>query len=232
VRQALGVPEDGLLMMAVGRLTAVKNYPLLLRASAEVFRAFPGAVLTVVGEGEAQASLASLARDLRIADRVRFTGFRKDVSDLLHASDLFVHASLMEGCPNVVLEAMAMGKPVVATEVGGVPELVRHGETGLLVPTGNEAALARALEGMLEAPGMRRRMGEAGRSRARQVFDRQTQVVRLESYLDRMTGWKGEMVRSSFPLPAGTWPQPRPPEMFFARRCRRRYRRPSQRAHS
>ncbi len=232
MRQALGVAEGGVLMTAVGRLTAVKNYPMLLRAAAEVFQSLPDAVLAVVGEGEAQSSLETFARDLGVENRVRFTGFRKDVTALLHASDLFVHTSLMEGCPNAVLEAMAMGKPVVATEVGGVPELVLHGETGLLVPSGDEAALARALEGLLETPAVRRRMGEAGRRRARQVFDREAQIVRLESYLDRMVGLKGEMARSFFPLPAGTWPQPRPPEMFFARRCRRRYRRLSQRTHS
>ena len=228
-RRALGVAEGGLLMTAVGRLTAVKNYPLLLRAAAGAFRAFPKATLAVVGEGEERASLETLARDLGISDRVRFTGFRQDVADILHASDLFVHTSLMEGCPNAVLEAMAAGKPVVATEVGGVPELVMQGETGFLVPSGDEATLSQALRGALGDPEARRRMGEAGRRRARQVFDRGAQVVRLETHLDRMVGWRGEMIRSSFPLPAGMWPQPRPPEMFFARRCRRRYRRFSQR---
>lgn len=223
VRRELGVSEETSLVTAVGRLTAVKNYPLLLRSFAQALRAFPGAALAVVGEGEELESLKALSEALDIADRVRFTGFRKDVSEVLHASDLFVHASLMEGFPNAILEAMAMGKPVVATEVGGVPELVAHGETGLLVPSGDEDALAKALLRLLNAPEASGKMGDVGRRRVRQCFDQDAQVLKLETYLERMGGWKAEMTRPRFPLPSGTGVSPQPPEMFFPRRCHRRY---------
>jgi glycosyltransferase involved in cell wall biosynthesis len=223
VRQDLGVSERALLLTAVGRLTPVKNYPLLLRAATRAFQTFPETVLAVVGEGGELEMLRTLSRELNVADRVRFTGFRRDVPEVLHASDLFVHASLTEGFPNAVLEAMAMGKPVVATDVGGVPELVLHGETGLLVPSGDEGALTQALLRLLGDPEARRRMGDAGRSRAQQCFDQKTQIAKLETYLERMGGWRAEMTRPHFPLPAGMSLPPPPPEMFFPRRCHRRY---------
>lgn len=223
VRRELGVSEAGLLVTAVGRLAAVKNYPLLLRAFAQALRVLPEATLAVVGEGGELGSLKALSEGLNIGDRVRFTGFRKDIPEVLHASDLFVHTSLMEGLPNAVLEAMAMGRPVVATDVGGVPELVAHGETGLLTPSGDEAALTKALLYLLNAPDARRRMGDAGRHRAQQCFDQDTQVLKLETYLERMGGWRAEMTRPGFPLPSGMGIPPQPPEMFFPRRCHRRY---------
>ncbi|OGG44934.1 MAG: hypothetical protein A3F84_05725 [Candidatus Handelsmanbacteria bacterium RIFCSPLOWO2_12_FULL_64_10] len=223
VRRELGISEEALLVTAVGRLAAVKNYPLLLRAFARAHRALPGIALAVVGEGEELAALKALSAELDIADRVRFTGFREDVPEVLRASDLFVHASLMEGLPNAVLEAMAMGRPVVATDAGGVPELVAHGETGLLTPSGDEEALTKALLRLLSAPEMRRGMGDAGRRRARQRFDQDAQVLKLETYLERMGGWRAEMTRPRFPLPSGMGIPPQPPEMFFPRRCHRRY---------
>jgi glycosyltransferase involved in cell wall biosynthesis len=223
VRRELGVSEEVALVTAVGRLTAVKNYPLLLRSFARALQSFPKAALAVVGEGEESEALKTLSGELGIADRVRFTGFRKEVPELLHASDLFAHTSLMEGLPNAVLEAMAMGRAVVATEVGGVPELVAHGETGLLTPSGNEEALAGALLRLLNAPETRRRMGDAGRLRVRQRFDQDAQVLRLETFLESLGGWRAEMTRPRFPLPSGAGIPPQPPEMFFPRRCHRRY---------
>jgi glycosyltransferase involved in cell wall biosynthesis len=223
VRRELGVSEETALVTAVGRLTAVKNYPLLLRSFARALRSFPEAALAVAGEGEELESLKALSGELGIADRVRFTGFRKEVSELLHASDLFAHASLMEGLPNAILEAMAMGRAVVATEVGGVPELVAHGETGLLTPSGDEEALAGALLRLLNAPETRGRMGDAGRLRVRQRFDQDAQALRLETYLESLGGWRAEMTRPRFPLPSGAGVPPQPPEMFFPRRCHRRY---------
>jgi glycosyltransferase involved in cell wall biosynthesis len=230
VRRELGIPEETLLVAAVGRLTPVKNYPLLLRAFARASQALPGIaqridnpMLVVVGEGEELTALKALSAELGIADRVRFAGFREDVPEVLGASDLFAHASLMEGLPNAVLEAMAMGRPVVATDAGGVPELVAHGETGLLTPSGDEEALTKALLRLLSAPEIRREMGDAGRRRARQRFDQDAQVLKLETYLERLGGWRAEMTRPRFPLPSGMGTSPQPPEMFFPRRCHRRY---------
>ena len=224
MRRALGVPERFQLMGAVGRLTRVKNYPLLLRTSAKVFEIFPEAFLAIVGEGEDLEQLKALSRDLNISDRVRFFGYRKDIPEILSAIDLFVHPSAMEGSPNAVLEAMAMAKPVVATQVGGVPELVLHGQTGLLVPSGDEAALGQSLLRLLFDTHSGERMGDAGRLRIQQHFEKAMVVAKLETYLKRIGGgWRDEVIPPGFPTPAQTCLPPQPPRMFFPPRCHRRY---------
>ena len=224
MRLSIGVPEGSLLLSAVGRLTEVKNHPFLLRTMATVFPQVPEAMLALVGEGGQLERLQTLSRELNIADRVRFVGHRNDIPEILGATDLLVHTSLMEGCPNVVLEAMAMAKPVIATDVGGTPELVVHGETGLLVPSGDEEALSQAILSLALDRAERLRLGEAGRGRALRLFDRDAQVGKLETFLGRMAGgWRKQGAGSRFPLPAGAGLAPEPPEMFFRRRCHRRY---------
>ena len=114
-----------------------------------------------------------------MSNRVIFLGYRDDVCDLLSSCDLFVLPSLFEGLPLSVLEAMAAGKPVVATAIGGTDEAVVHGETGLLVPPANPAALAKAMRMVLSDHVMSRRLGAAGRARAHQEFSTETMVQRI-----------------------------------------------------
>ena len=161
-RAALGIPPGLPLVVAVGNLYAVKDHATLLRALARL----PDARVAIAGRGEQEASLRRLAAELGLCERVHLLGLRDDVETVLAAADLFVQPSRSEGLPLAVLEAMASGLPVVATRVGGIPEAVADGETGLLVPPGDPAALATALARVLDAEDRGAAMGRAGRERA------------------------------------------------------------------
>ena len=142
---------------------AVKGQEDLLVAMREVVKAVPRAQLVLVGGGERMASLERLANDLDIRDAVHFLGHRTDVPALLGRSALSVSASYAEGISNAIMEGMAARRPVVATAVGGTPELVRDGVTGYLVPPGAPAHMARRILDVLRDAEAARRMGEAGR---------------------------------------------------------------------
>ncbi|HWI61032.1 MAG TPA: glycosyltransferase family 4 protein [Symbiobacteriaceae bacterium] len=154
-------------LSALGRLQTEKGFDVLLRAMAELKGE---ARLLLGGEGLLEAELPRLAAELGVADIVEFRGFVTDVPRFMAASGLFVLSSRSEGLGLVLVEAMAAGRPVVATRVGGVPEVVVDGETGLLVPPEDPGALAAAARRLLSDPALAARMGEAGRRRAQVVF--------------------------------------------------------------
>ena len=141
-----------------------------------VMREVPDVHLVILGEGELRVPLERQVKELRLERTVRMPGFREDVLSLIKSADLFVMSSITEGLGSAVLDAMAMGLPVVGTRAGGIPEAVVDGETGLLVPPRDPAALAEAMARVASDPEARRRMGAAGRLRV------------VEHYsLDRMT---------------------------------------------
>ncbi len=154
-------------IISVGRFAYPKDYPTLVDALARIDADYR---VTLVGEGPDRPTVTTDARR-RLAERAELVGTRRDVSELLAAADLFALSSRSEGLPISVLEAMAAGLPVVATDVGGVSELVVDGETGFLVPPTDAKALAQALETLLREPQLRRRFGAAARRRAEQRFD-------------------------------------------------------------
>ncbi|MCI0695588.1 glycosyltransferase [candidate division KSB1 bacterium] len=172
----LGVPPEALVFGAVGRLVPVKAYPILLKAAKLVFREIPPAHLVIVGDGPLRNELVQLARDYNMLDRVHFLGTRKDVSEILRALDVYVLCSESEGMSNTILEAMASGRPVVATAVGGNPELVSDGETGLLVRPDHPHRLATAIMKLLREPACRRRLGQGGRRRVEEQFSLESMV--------------------------------------------------------
>ena len=147
----------------VARLAPVKNHAMLLHAWKLVQQRVPDAVLLVVGDGSQEKPLQDLTRQLSLQDSVRFLGFRRDIGDLLRSMDVFVLSSFSEGLSLTLLEAEAMGLPVVATDVGGNPEVVQHEQTGLLVPTDAPESMAAALARLLQDPDERSRMGQRGR---------------------------------------------------------------------
>lgn len=156
------------LVVAVGRLKAPKDFLTLVRALALLP---PGSCdAQIVGEGPDRAELEAEIRRLGIGERVLLAGERRDVPELLAGADAFVLSSASEAMPVSVLEAMAAGLPVVGSRVGGMSELVADGETGLLVEPGDPDVLAAALRRLLAEPELRRRMGDAGRDRARRRF--------------------------------------------------------------
>jgi glycosyltransferase involved in cell wall biosynthesis len=160
------VAAQGKIVGAVGRLAAVKGHEHLIRATPIILKQHPGTTVVIVGDGEERQALKGLAESLGVAGAVHFTGHREDVASLIAGMDLFVLPSLNEGMGRVLVMAMALGKPIVATTVGGVPELLGHGEAGVLVPAADPAALADAVAGLLRDPECARRLGEAGRRRA------------------------------------------------------------------
>lgn len=185
VRQELGIQPDARLLLAVGNLYSVKGHDVLVRAMAAVARRenLPTWTLAVAGRGEEREGLERLARELEVDSKVVFLGFREDVGDLLHAADLFVHPSRSEGLPLAVIEAMSVGLPVVASDVGGIPEVVSDGVTGILVPPEDVDSLAAGIASLLADPARAEAIGETGRRAARDAYGIDRMVERyLELY--------------------------------------------------
>ena len=171
VRAGLDIPEDVFTWIAVGRLTRQKGFPFLLEAFKTLTQGpGPKPILLVVGEGDDRTNLEDTAARAGLTGQIRFLGLRFDVPDLFSASDAFVLPSLWEGGPLVVLEAMSAGLPVVATDVGDVPTMVRDGESGLVVQPGDTKALARAMARIMELGPEIRKWGEAGRKTVKERF--------------------------------------------------------------
>ncbi len=150
-----------------------KGYDDLVRALALITRQVPHLRCLIVGEAPRRRYLRrlyTLAERVAVRDKLILVGPQEDIPRFLNAMDVFVLPSLTEGLPLTVLEAMAAGKPVVATAVGGIPEAVRHGETGFIVPPGDPRRLAEAAMGLLKAPTTARAMGQAGRERVEEFF--------------------------------------------------------------
>src|SRR5207249_9115782 len=170
LRRELGLGAGVPLVGVLSRLNPKKGVGVFVEAAAQLAAAFPEAVFLVVGDGGSRRELEGLTGRLGLGSRVRFTGFRRDVPAILSEMAVCVLPSLTEALPNVLLEAMAAGVPVVATRVGGNEEVVAQGITGLLVPPGKAEPLANALRALLENPGRASEFGRAGRQRVRELF--------------------------------------------------------------
>jgi glycosyltransferase involved in cell wall biosynthesis len=188
LRRNLGVGHSDFLWIAVGRLEAPKDYGNLLHAFSRIDRSDKH--LAIAGGGPLMDALKRQACDLHLQDRFHLLGFRNDVAELLQAADALVLSSAWEGLPNSVMEALSAGKPIVATRVGGVPELVHDGEDGLLVQPGNPQALSDAMRRMMEMSGeQRKRMGEAGRIHIRKEYDMTRVIEQWEGlFVELMSG--------------------------------------------
>jgi len=162
-KTAQGIPPPATVIGTVGRLTAVKGQEVLIRAASGLIRRGGDLFLILLGEGERRRELEQLTISLGIAEHVRFLGWRTDVARIMAACDIFCLPTLNEGMGKVLVEAMALAKPVVASDIGGIKDIVLHGENGLLVPVGDVAALAEAIALLCRDPEGRRRMGDAGR---------------------------------------------------------------------
>lgn len=185
VRRELGLPDDAMLVGTVGRLSQEKGgVDLLIRAMSHLQRDNPRLRLIVVGDGLLRPGLEKLSAEIDAG--VLFTGTRNDVPRLLGAMDIFVLPSLKEAMPVALLEAMAAGLPVVATNVGGIPEIVRSGETGILIPPGDEESLRSALAEIIADPAGRRALGEAGRAHVQAHFSVDAMVHRVERLYEEL----------------------------------------------
>ncbi|MCC1491149.1 glycosyltransferase [Cognatishimia sp. F0-27] len=178
-------PHTGQHVVFVGRLAGVKGLPVLLEALHALD--MPGLRVSLVGDGPDRAALEAECARLGLADRVSFLGYRSqsEVAELLAEADVFVLPSFAEGVPVVLMEALASGVPVVCTRIAGVAELVEQDQSGVLVPPGDSAALAAAMQRLLADPHLRRLMGAAGQARVREAFAIQTEAARLSMLFEQ-----------------------------------------------
>jgi glycosyltransferase involved in cell wall biosynthesis len=170
LRSELGIHAGDRIVTAVGSLYEVKGHRYLLEAAPRILHQFPSTVFLIAGRGDGEAALRTQAATLGIDGRVRFLGFRRDVPELLAIADVFAQPSLSEGLSIAILEAMAAARPVVTTRVGGNPELVVNGETGVLVQAADASGLAAAVVRVLNDGDEARRLGDNGLSRVRGRF--------------------------------------------------------------
>lgn len=184
-RQALGVGK-GPMLLVIGRLTEQKGHCYLLQALPNLLATWPTLRCVFVGEGELRETLSALAARLGVAQACRFTGSREDIPDILAAADVVVLPSLSEGFPFVTLEALAAGRPVVASRVNGVPELLEEGRTGRLVPPKDAAALSVALREVLSDPDRSAAMAEEGRRLVRARFTADRMVEDTEAVFETL----------------------------------------------
>ena len=188
LRQRYHIPPDHLVLGSVGRLVEVKQYQHLLMAFAALQRQ-PASIpcrVVLIGDGPLRGELTALARQLGIQNHVHFLGRQDHVHELLNLLDIFVLTSHSEGMSNTILEAMATGLPVVATDVGGTPELVVDGQTGVLVPPQAPDSLAQALAGLLANPERRGEMGRQARQRVEDIFALSVMVRAYETLYEQL----------------------------------------------
>ena len=178
-RRASGIPAGAALLGIVARLAPVKNHESLFRALATIAPGFPALNLAVVGDGPLRSSLEALARELKLENRIHFVGMVPHRPNVNHYLDLVALSSISEGFPNTIAEAMAAGRAVVATAVGGVKDVVIDGETGVLVAAGDDGALADALAARLGDPEGTARMGLWARELASERFAEDVVLPRL-----------------------------------------------------
>ncbi len=187
MRQELGLEKFQYVIGTVGRLEYRKNYPLLLAAFAKVLEQHPRAGLLFVGAGPEEASLRQRTRELALTEHVVFAGYRKDITDVLGVMTVFCSSSQTEGISMAILEAMAGGVPVVATSVGGNPEILPSREYGILAPSDDAHALAQALADTLRDPEGARRMAQRGRARVLEHFSAERMLQRVEEMYLKLT---------------------------------------------
>jgi glycosyltransferase involved in cell wall biosynthesis len=186
VRTELGIGRDDPVIGTVCILRAEKAIDVLVRAAALLVKDLPRLRVLIVGEGDERAVVEALVKQLGLEEHVLLTGARSDVPDVLAALDVAVLSSDYEGIPLSILEFMDAGKPIVATHVGGIPEVIEDGVHGVLVPPRNEAALAGAVGDLLRHPDVAGEMGARARERCRDEFSLDRTVDRLQGLYERL----------------------------------------------
>jgi glycosyltransferase involved in cell wall biosynthesis len=177
IRTELGLDADTRLIAMVGTLKEVKGHRFMIEAMSALAPRYPDLHLLLVGDGELRSDLEALVSKSALDDRIHFLGSRSDVGDLLAASDLFVLPSLWEGLSMALLEAMATGLPIVASEVSGTVQAIVPGEHGMLIPPGDTQAIVDGISQLLSDPDRARAMGEAARRRVQAEFSAQKQAA-------------------------------------------------------
>ena len=170
-RRSHDISPEAVILGSIGRLDPVKDFPTLLKGFAEIRRQHPQAVLVIVGDGPIRENLVRIGNDHGLGESIKWLGERRDIPALLRHFDLFVQTSAFEGMSNTILEAMATGLPIVATDAGGNSELVKNGENGTLIPVADVSALVGAVSAYLENAALRIEHGVESRRRVELDFD-------------------------------------------------------------
>ncbi len=191
VRRELGFKNDVPVIGAIGRLVWQKGFEYLIRAAPEVLKKCPEARFLIVGEGPLKNKLILTGEKLNVADRIIFTGLRSDIKEILASIDVLAMPSLLEGLPMVLLETMAMAKPIVATRIDGITEVLENSKTGLLVPAKNSHALAEALVGILDDKAKANFFGLNAREAAKEKFSVKKMVEQIELAYEKLLHEKG-----------------------------------------
>ena len=178
-RRSLGLEQKEAVIGFVGWLIPIKGPEYLLKAMDYIWPEHPETSLVMVGKGDLDVDLRAEALRKNVNGKVKFLGWREDIDEIMPIFDMLVLPSLNEGMGRVLVEAMAAGKPVVASRVGGIPDLVRHGETGYLVPPADEKALADGIQKLLDDPGRAKQMGQQGKEYCRQ-FSLEAMIAKLD----------------------------------------------------
>ena len=176
-------------ILGVGSLISVKRWDRALLAACQLKSRGADFLLQIAGEGPLRQQLEQQAQNLGIGDRVEFLGYTEDIANLLAEASFLMHTSESEGCPNVVMEAMACGRPVIATDVGDISRLIDDGKTGFVVRAGDEATLVTRIVTLLSNSELRRRMGEASQAKAKQEFGLDRLVTETLAIYEA-AGWK------------------------------------------
>lgn len=190
-KRTLGLKNDVPVIGAIGRLVWQKGFEYLIRAAPEILKKCPEARFLIVGEGPLKNKLILTGEKLNVADRIIFTGFRSDIKEILASIDVLAMPSLLEGLPMVLLEAMAMAKPIVATRIDGVIEVLENSKTGLLVPAKNSHALAEAIVGILNDKAKANFFGQNAREAAKEKFSVKKMVEQIELAYEKLLHEKG-----------------------------------------
>lgn len=185
VRAIHGIPPNEKIVLNVARLTREKGQEFLIRSFAEVLGRGYAATLVIVGHGSFESTLRQLAEDLNLTERVVFAGRQADTQSYYREADVFCLSSVIEGMPNVVLEALAFGLPVVATRAGGTAEVIVDGETGLLVDSGDLEGLTSALSRVIGDSGLGRRLGDSGARTVAEKYNTKTMAQRIDSIIQQ-----------------------------------------------
>ena len=191
IRAELNVPNRAFLIGSIGRLHPQKGFSILLEAFALIQHQIPLARLLIVGDGDLREDLFTLSISLGIKNRTVFTGNLIDIPNILQAMDVFILTSLWEGIPLAILEAMAAKLPVIATSVGGIPEIIRDGENGILVPSENPQAIAEAISRYYYDPDLRKKLALAGHQRVRNDFSIESLIKQMQNLYERLLSEKG-----------------------------------------
>jgi len=192
VRRELRIGSDVPLVGAIGRLVWQKGFPFFIRSASYVLRAIPNAKFLLVGDGPLRSELEDMIEELGLAENFVLAGFREDIPEVLAALDVLVLSSLKEGLPMILLEGMAMARPVVATQIEGISEVVEHGKTGILVPPEDPQALAEGIIALLRDKDKAWCMGQAGRKRVEEKFSVEEMVRRTQEVYEGVVGIKVE----------------------------------------